>query len=390
MLLLAAMMLALAASNTALAPLYQAVHHAPIHFRIGPLALNEPAIAWINEGLMVFFFLQVGLEIKHQLLEGALASPKRAALPLLAALGGMAVPALVYVLFNRGDATTVHGWAIPTATDIVLALAVLSFLGDRVPAGLRIFLTALAIFDDLGGVLLIGFFYGGEVARLPLAVALLAAAGLALAGRFQVTRPVPFAVLGLVLWAAMLESGIPAALAGVVIAFAVPLHGRSGEESPLRAVEQALQPWVGFLVVPAFGFFNAGIAIDAAALAAAAIPVALGVALGLSLGKPVGIAAAVWLAVRAGAAELPAGVGWRHVHGAACVAGIGFTVSLYIAALAFSSPALGAAARLGVLAGSLLSAAIGLVVLAGAAALPDGGRHDGRYRDRPVKPQSSS
>ena len=273
--MLAAMAVALAAANSPLRSLYQAVHHAPIELRIGPFGLYEPAIGWINEGLMVFFFLLVGLEIKREVREGVLASPRRAALPLIAALGGMAVPALIYVAFTAGDPVAVRGWAIPTATDIVLALGVLAFLGDRAPPGLKVFITALAIFDDLGGVVLVGLFYGSEIARYPLAVAALAATALAVLTWMRAARAAPFVVLGLLLWVAMLKSGIPAALAGVVIAFAVPMRSRDGATSPLRAAEHALQPWVALVVIPTFAFFNAGIAIDAAGLAALQTPVAL-------------------------------------------------------------------------------------------------------------------
>ena len=364
-LMLAAMAVALAAANSPLRSLYQAVHHAPIELRIGPFGLYEPAIGWINEGLMVFFFLLVGLEIKREVREGVLASPRRAALPLIAALGGMAVPALIYVAFTAGDPVAVRGWAIPTATDIVLALGVLAFLGDRAPPGLKVFITALAIFDDLGGVVLVGLFYGGEIARYPLAVAALAATALAVLTWMRAARAAPFVVLGLLLWVAMLKSGIPAALAGVVIAFAVPMRSRDGATSPLRAAEHALQPWVALVVIPTFAFFNAGIAIDAAGLAALQTPVALGILLGLFLGKPLGIGVATWLAVQARAGELPQGVAWRHVLGGGVVAGIGFTLSLYVASLAFTDSRLIGAAKLAILVGSIASAMAGAALLAG-------------------------
>jgi len=363
--MLAAMALALIAANSPLRPLYQAVHHAPILLQVGPLILSEPAIGWINEGLMVFFFLLVGLEIKREVQEGVLASPRRAALPLIAALGGMAVPALIYVLFTWGDPIAVHGWAIPTATDIVLALGVLAFLGSRVPVGLKVFITALAIFDDLGGVLLIGLFYGDEIARYPLAIAALSAAGLAALSWLRVSRPAPFVALGIALWVAMLKSGIPAALAGVIIALAVPMRTRTGTGSPLREAEQALKPWVSLLVIPAFAFFNAGIPLDAAGLGSAATPVSLGIVFGLVVGKPLGIGVATWVATRVGAGELPTGVTWRHVWGGGVVAGIGFTLSLYVAALAFNDRTLIDAARLAVLIGSFVSAVMGVVVLLG-------------------------
>lgn len=385
----AAMALALAAANSSLRPLYQAIHDAPVHVRIGPLVLSDPAIAWINEGLMVFFFLLVGLEIKREVREGALASPRRAALPLIAALGGMAAPAGIYLALTWGDAIAVRGWAIPTATDIVLVLGVLAFLGDRVPAGLKIFLTALAIFDDLGGVVLIGLFYGGELARYPLGIAALAAGALGVLSWLRADRPAPFVGLGLVLWVAMLKSGIPAALAGVVIAFAVPMRSRGGASSPLTDAERSLQPWVSMLVIPVFAFFNAGIAVDALGPGTTATAVPVGIALGLVLGKPLGIGAATWLAVRARAGELPQGVTWSHVLGGGVMAGIGFTLSLYVASLAFDEPQLINAAKLAILLGSLIAGTAGAVALVlssapnkrvRAGSLPDAPRGGDRHR----------
>lgn len=364
-LLVVAGALAIVAANTPMADWYEQLLATHFSVRFGELALDKPLVVWVNDLLMAIFFLLVGLEIKREVREGVLASPRRAALPLIAALGGMAVPALIYVAFTAGDPVAVRGWAIPTATDIVLALGVLAFLGDRAPPGLKVFITALAIFDDLGGVVLVGLFYGGEIARYPLAVAALAATALAVLTWMRAARAAPFVVLGLLLWVAMLKSGIPAALAGVVIAFAVPMRSRDGATSPLRAAEHALQPWVALVVIPTFAFFNAGIAIDAAGLAALQTPVALGILLGLFLGKPLGIGVATWLAVQARAGELPQGVAWRHVLGGGVVAGIGFTLSLYVASLAFTDSRLIGAAKLAILVGSIASAMAGAALLAG-------------------------
>jgi NhaA family Na+:H+ antiporter len=364
LLIIAAIFSGLTAANSPLSGLYQAVHHTPIYVGVGPFDITEPLIGWINEGLMVFFFLLVGLEIKREIAEGHLSTPKCAALPAIAALGGMIVPAALYVGLNWGDPLALRGWAIPTATDIVLALGVLSLLGSRVPVALKVFLTALAIFDDVGAVLVIGLFYGEGIALVPLAVALATLAGLALLNVCRVTSAAAYVVLGLVLWVAMLESGVEAALSGVLIALAVPLHVPGGPvSSPLRAAERRLHPWGVLVIVPLFAFFNAGVPVDGAAYQSLSGPVALGVVLGLFVGKQVGVFGAAWLAVRLGLGRLPAGVGWAQMYGVAALAGIGFTMSLFVASLAFAPPDLVAAAKLAILLGSLLSALTGLVVI---------------------------
>lgn len=366
-LMIGAMLLALAAANSPLASLYQLVHHAPVHLRIGPLIVEGPLVRWINQGLMALFFVVVGLEIKRQLLEGHLSSAGRAALPALAALGGMAAPAAIYLLFTWREPELRGGWAIPTATDIVLALGVLALLGRRVPDGLRIFLTALAVFDDIGAVLVMALFYGHGIAPGPLLIAGLAVVGLAAVNRRRSTRPLPYVVLGTVLWAAMAEAGLEPALAGLIVGAAVPLRAPpDGCRSPLRAAERSLHPYTTLLIVPAFAFFNAGIDLRMMSLEAVPWCAVLGVGLGLFLGKQLGIMAMTWIAVRSGLAGLPRGVGWRQVYGTALLAGIGFTMSLFVASLAFADPGAAAAARLAILAGSMASAIAGVCVLAGA------------------------
>jgi len=364
LLMIGALLLALAVANSPLAAFYAAVHHVPIYIGVGPFVIDEPLIGWINEGLMLFFFLSVGLEIKRELMEGHLSTPRRAALPAFAALGGMLVPAAIYAGLNWSDPVAIRGWAIPTATDIVLALGVLSLLGSRVPVGLKIFLTALAIFDDIGAVLIIGLFYGGDISLAPLFVAGLAIAALSLLNVFRITRSVPYVAVGLVLWVAMLEAGVEAALAGVLIALAVPLHipGRP-YSSPLRATEQRLHPWIVLVIVPVFAFFNAGIAIDGDAFASLLGPISLGVAGGLFVGKQIGVFAATWLAVRFRLGQLPEAVGWAQVYGVASLAGIGFTMSLFVASLAFPEAGLVATAKLAILLGSLLSALTGICAI---------------------------
>ncbi|MFZ5609616.1 MAG: Na+/H+ antiporter NhaA [Pseudomonadota bacterium] len=353
--------LALVAANSPLAPLYQEIHHSPVHLRLGAFAFKAPLVEWINQGLMVFFFLLVGLEIKRQFIEGHFATVKCALLPAFAALGGMATPALLYWLLNQGDAVALRGWAIPTATDIVLALGVLSLLGQRVPAHLRVFLTTLAIFDDIGAVAIIGVFYGDGFPGPALWAAALAGAALVALNRFAVVAASAYVAAGLALWIAMFEAGLNAALAGVVIALAVPMRTRGF--SPLRAATRRLHPWSILVIVPAFAFFNAGVAIDHAAFAGLFSPLGLGIAGGLFLGKQAGIFAMAWLAVRLGIAEKPATLRWRQLYGGAVLAGVGFTMSLFITALAFDNPTMAATARLAILAGSLLSATAGMLVL---------------------------
>ncbi len=362
--MLAFMALALVAANSPLAALYQAVHHTPVHLRIGELLIEGPMVYWINQGLMVIFFVIIGFEIKQQVLEGQLNTLRSAALPAFAALGGMAVPAVVYASFNQGDAVGIRGWAVPTATDIVLALSILSLMGPRVPIGLKVFLTALAVFDDIGAVIIIGVFYGEHFSLVPAVVGLAAVVGLFALNRWKVTNPVAYIIVGAVLWVGMLKAGVEAALAGVIIAAAVPMHGdRTKSKSPLRSAENTLHLWSSLLVVPLFVFFNSGVVLDEKAFSSSSEGVWLGIVLGLFLGKQVGIFGAAFLAVRSGLCRLPERVNWMQVFGVSILAGIGFTMSLFIATRAFPDPAVLSSAKLAVLSGSLLSAVIGVLVL---------------------------
>lgn len=362
--MLAFMALALVAANSPFAALYQAVHHTPVQLRIGELLIEGPMVYWINQGLMVIFFVIIGFEIKQQVLEGQLNTLRSAALPAFAALGGMAVPAIVYASFNQGDAVGIRGWAVPTATDIVLALSILSLMGPRVPIGLKVFLTALAVFDDIGAVIIIGVFYGEHFSLVPAVVGLAAVVGLFALNRWKVTNPVAYIIVGAVLWVGMLKAGVEAALAGVIIAAAVPMHGdRTKSKSPLRSAENTLHLWSSLLVVPLFVFFNSGVVLDEKAFSSSSEGVWLGIVLGLFLGKQVGIFGAVFLAVRSGLCRLPERVNWMQVFGVSILAGIGFTMSLFIATRAFPDPAVLSSAKLAVLSGSLLSAVIGVLVL---------------------------
>ena len=365
----AAMLVAFAMVNSPLKPLYQLVHHTPLAVRVGALLVEKPLILWINEGLMVFFFLLVALEIKREVLEGHLASPARVALPALAALGGMLAPAAIYLLFTWGDAAAARGWAIPTATDTVLALAALNVLGARVPSAARTFLLALAIFDDLGAIVILAVLFTKSLSVPSLLVA--AGALLVLAGlnRFGVTRSSAYVAAGIALWLAVLESGVHATLAGFLIGLAVPLRTDGRRPSPLRAAEQGLRPWVTLGIVPLFAFFNAGVRLLDLPPGELSAAIALGAALALILGKPAGILGASWLSVRLGLAQIPHGTRWSQLAGASMLAGIGFTMSLFFAGLAFgTSDALALSAKMGILAGSLVSAALGIAFLAVSAA----------------------
>jgi NhaA family Na+:H+ antiporter len=356
--LMAAAALALVVANSTLGPTYE---HA-LHVHLGPLSL----LHWINDGLMVIFFLLVGLEIKREALDGRLRTWPDRILPGLAALGGMVVPALVYLAFNAGQPTA-RGWAIPAATDIAFALGVLALLGSRAPVSLKVFLSAVAIVDDLGAVIIIALFYTGGLDLPMLAGAGLTLAALIALNRLGVTRLAPYLVLGAVLWFLVLRSGVHATVAGVLLALTVPIRPSPGRPedptSPLHRLEHALMPWVTYAIVPIFGFANAGVNLGGLAPDALLHPVTLGVALGLFLGKQIGVFASVRLAVAAGLAQRPAGASWAQVYGVAILCGIGFTMSLFIGGLAFADAAHATETKLGVLAGSLLSGLVGAVLL---------------------------
>ncbi|MBI6707598.1 Na+/H+ antiporter NhaA [Pseudomonas syringae] len=355
--LMAAALAALIVANSPLADSYFAALHAVF----AGLSVSH----WINDGLMAIFFMLVGLEIKREVLAGQLASWSQRALPGFAALGGMVVPALIYVAFNWGRPDTLGGWAIPAATDIAFALGVLSLLGKRVPLSLKIFLSALAILDDLGAVLIIALFYTSDLSIPMLLAALGSIAVLVALNRLGFKKLLPYLIVGALLWFFMLQSGIHATLAGVALALCIPL-GKPDEEarSPLLHLEEKLHPWVAFVVVPIFGFANAGVSLSGITADKLVDPVPLGVALGLLVGKQVGIFAMAALAIRAGLARLPDGSNWGQLYGVAALCGIGFTMSLFIGALAFpGSPELVDEVKVGVLIGSVLSAVLGVVVL---------------------------
>jgi len=363
--------LALVIANSPLAVHYKAFLDLPFEIRIGAFGLAKPLLLWINDGLMAVFFFLVGMELKREVVEGHLSSPRQASLPAFAAFGGMLVPAALYVVFNRGDSIALKGWAIPTATDIAFALGVLSLLGKRVPTALKAFLLSVAIFDDLGAILVIALFYTANLSVLSLAIAGVLVLGLACLNRFGVTRPAAYFLLGIPLWVAVLKSGVHATLAGVVLAMFIPLKvsekipPEPPSKSLLRHLEHTLHPWVAFGVLPIFAFANAGVSIGGLSLGDMLHPVPLGIVTGLFLGKQIGILALSWLAVRLGVASAPEGVGWWQIYGTALLCGIGFTMSLFITSLAFEQ---GGASflgleRLGILIGSLVSGLLGYVVL---------------------------
>ena len=366
--LMIAAVLALLWANSPAAPLYDTILATKLAVTAGGVGLDKPLILWINDGLMAIFFLLVGLEIKREVLEGELSSPAKAMLPGIAALGGMAVPALVYCLFAQAEPGALQGWAIPAATDIAFALGVLALLGNRVPGSLRVFLLALAIMDDLGAIVIIAVFYSHGLVPMALGLAAASAVGLWLLNRAGVRSLTPYLLLGLVLWVCVLKSGIHATLAGVVLAFAIPLRvkdadGKRSEDAPLYCLEHALHPWVAFLIMPVFALANAGVPLDGITPASLLEPVPLGIALGLFVGKQVGVFLAVWIAVHIGVVERPARANWGQVYGVAVLTGIGFTMSLFIGTLAFADPQHAVAVRLGVLTGSLASALVGYGLL---------------------------
>lgn len=366
-LMLAGVALALVAVNSGLAPLYERLLTARLEIRLDSAAYGKTVLLWINEGLMTLFFLLVGLEIKHEAVAGSLRHVRQILLPGAAALAGAMLPAAIYVAWNAHDPLALRGWAIPTATDIAFSLAVLGLFGDRVPRALSAFLMALAVFDDLLAILIIAIFYTGEISWLAHVLAGLVTLILILLNRLRVTALGPYLVVGVLLWLCVLKSGIHATISGVVVGLTIPYRGRTPEEpSPLEKAEHALHPWVGLLVLPAFAFANSGIPLANLFGGDLVQPVALGVGLGLLVGKTVGVFGASWAMVRSGLCSLPQGTTMRMLLGAGALAGIGFTMSMFLGTLAFEEGGthLANTMRLGVLGGSLLSGCLGVAILA--------------------------
>jgi Na+:H+ antiporter, NhaA family len=365
-LLMAAAALAMILANSPLAWVYGLLIDLPVEMRIGPFEIAKPLLLWINDGLMAVFFFLVGLELKREAWEGELSDPRIAALPAIGALGGMIVPAAIYVFINWGDAVVLNGWAIPSATDIAFALGVLLLLGPRVPTPLKVFLVSLAIFDDLGAILIIALFYSGGLSFPAMLTALACLIPLWILHRRNVTDLVPYLLIGIVLWTAVLKSGVHATLAGVVLALFIPLRDkRNPGRSPLRKLEHDLHRAVAFGVLPLFAFANSGMDLGGVGWESLLHSVPLGIAAGLFIGKQLGVFVFCGLAIKSGLAKLPPGTNWGDLYGVALLCGIGFTMSLFIGSLSFEHAGMNRLfdERLGIIVGSLLSAVAGYLVL---------------------------
>jgi NhaA family Na+:H+ antiporter len=364
--LLLAAIVALMLANSPLATLYGTLLDTHVSVRIGEIGLDKNLLHWINDGLMAVFFFHVGLEIKRELVEGELSTVKQASLPAIGALGGMIVPAIIYIAINLEDAHALRGWAIPTATDIAFAVGVLAFVGSRIPVSLKIFLLALAIIDDLGAIVIIALFYTSNLSLEALTLAAFGIAALAILNARGVTRAAAYILVGAFVWLCVLQSGVHATLAGVITALAIPLtpiesDGRT--DSLAARLQESLHPWVTFGVLPAFAFANAGVSLKGITPETLFSPIPLGIALGLLIGKPVGIFLFSRVAIALGAGARPEGASWLQLFGVGIVAGIGFTMSLFIGMLAFPEPAHAADIRIGVLSGSVCSALLGYLIL---------------------------
>jgi Na+:H+ antiporter, NhaA family len=363
-LIIAAALAMILANSGLTSHLYQAFLSTPVELKVGPLEINKNMLLWINDALMAVFFLLIGLEVKREMVEGSLASRQQAAFPVIAAIGGMVVPALLYLAFNFQDPIARQGWAIPAATDIAFALGVLALLGNRVPVTLKIFLMALAIIDDLGAIVIIALFYTSDLSVLSLGVAAAAIAALAVLNICNVRRTGIYILVGVILWTAVLKSGVHATLAGVIVGFFIPLKEQSGK-SPAKSLEHVLHPWVAFLILPLFAFANAGVSLQGVTLEGLTSLLPLGIMAGLFIGKPLGIGLFCWLALRLKLAKLPHNTTGKQIFAVSVLCGIGFTMSIFISTLAFGGldPSLITWAKLGILIGSLLAAVTGYSLL---------------------------
>ncbi|CNH28387.1 pH-dependent sodium/proton antiporter [Yersinia massiliensis] len=364
LILIFAAIVALIMANTSLQGIYQSFLDVPVSVKIASLDISKPLLLWINDGLMAVFFLVVGLEVKRELMEGSLAGRDKAVFPAIAALGGMLAPALIYLMFNGADEVTRQGWAIPAATDIAFALGVMALLGNRVPTSLKVFLLALAIIDDLGVIIIIALFYTHEVSVQALGIA---AAAIALLGYMNwrgVGKTSAYLLVGLVLWVCILKSGVHATLAGVIVGFMIPLHTKD-KRSPSESLEHGLHPWVAYLILPIFAFANAGVSLQGVSFSGLTSLLPLGIASALFVGKPLGIFVFSWLAVKLGIAKLPDAINFKQIFAVSVLCGIGFTMSIFIASLAFGDAdiALTTYSKLGILLGSTAAAIVGYSLL---------------------------
>lgn len=359
-----AAIIALVMKNSALSELYDGFLTIPVLVQLGEFIINKPLLLWINDGLMAVFFLLVGLEIKREILEGQLSTREQISLPAIAALGGVLFPALIYTYINLDDADSIRGWAIPAATDIAFALGVLSLLGNRVPETLKICLVAVAILDDLAAIIIIALFYTENLSLFSLAAAGGAVIILATLNKRGVTSLAPYIITGVILWACVLKSGVHATLAGVLLAFFIPLRAKNNTgESPARSLEHGLHTWVAYAILPLFAFANAGVSLQGLSLELLMQPITLGIAAGLFFGKQIGVMGMTALGVALKLCKLPTGVNWKQYYGMALITGVGFTMSLFIGTLAFEDVEHQTAVRLGVLLGSALSGILGYTLL---------------------------
>jgi Na+:H+ antiporter, NhaA family len=360
-------LLALVLQNSAFSNLYSAFLHTPIEIRFGALHLDKPLYLWTNDGLMALFFLLIGLEVKREILEGHLSSPSQIVLPGIAAIGGMVVPAMFYIAFNLGDDTAMRGWAIPTATDIAFALGILSLLGKRVPLSLKIFLMALAIIDDLGAIVIIALFYTVELSTLSIVISVLALLTLFIMNRMGVIKKAAYILVGIILWISVLKSGVHATLAGVALAFTIPIRstGADGKTFSLsKTLENDLHYWVAFFVLPMFAFVNAGVNLSDVSLQKMGGSVPIGIIAGLFIGKQLGVFCFSALAIKLKIARIPEHSTWLQLYGVSVLTGIGFTMSLFVGSLAFSDDSIYQYTdRLAILVGSFMSGIAGYLIL---------------------------
>ena len=364
--LVMAAVVAMILANSPLSVYYSLLIDMPVEIRVGPLELAKPLLLWINDGLMAVFFFLVGLELKRELLEGELNQPAKIVLPAIGAVGGMLVPAMIYSFFNTGDETAMQGWAIPTATDIAFALGVLSLLGNRVPVSLKVFLVSLAIFDDMGAIVIIALFYTADISTLSLIIASICLFILFILNRRNTDEMSPYIIIGAIMWVAVLKSGVHATLAGVLLAFFIPIkHKNHPERSLLKELEHDLHGAVAFIILPVFAFANSGISLSGVGFDQLLHPVPLGIAAGLFLGKQLGVFAFCWIGIKLGIAKMPEGISWGVLYGASMITGIGFTMSLFIGSLSFEQTGVNLLfdERLGIIVGSLLSAILGYLLL---------------------------
>lgn len=364
--LVLAALAALIFANTPLSAFYTGMLDLPVAVKFGGFEIAKPLLLWINDGLMAIFFFMVGLEVKREVLQGHLNSVEQITLPAIAAIAGIAVPALIYVWFNQDDPVAITGWAIPSATDIAFALGIFSLFGRTLPITLKLFLLSVAIFDDIGAIVIIALFYSADLSTTSLAVAVVGLVALFLLNRMKVSAQGAYILVGVVVWAAVLKSGVHATLAGFAVAWFIPINVKNDNGHPMLAhMEHSLHNWVAFFILPIFAFANAGVQLVGTTTEQIFNPIVIGIVAGLFIGKQVGIFGACWLAVKAGFAKLPEGTNWLQLYGVTLLCGIGFTMSLFIGSLAFEHQGMEHlnSVKVGVLAGSILSAILGAYVI---------------------------